>query len=389
MSVRGGAGRLLAAAVAAALVAGCVQPPPRDVRLTWLDATPAGVVPIALTTSAAGVLVGGTDASDSGPALVSPAGEQVPLVPSEPYAASARIVAATAGDGHLYLIGGRAGGAHENTRWTVWDGPLSGPVTSRPQEFFTFGGHDAGPLLGTVVVDGRPVIVGSRGGDAGPDIALYTALDTADGSVWRQLDTPPALHSSNGVVLGFTATAAAGSIIVVVGDSVRADATGTVQTPALFYGPLGGPWRRLDLPVPTSGPGLRHATSVACGSPATPASEGAAAGSPSRAATTCWVAGWAGHPVVWQVSLPDGVLVSTALLPGEPPATGDPVALAALVGGRPVIATNALTPSLVVLCGSSWTTLSAPGEAVAVAGAGGDGYLVAHDRLWRASLPTC
>jgi hypothetical protein len=374
--VRGG--RLLAAAAAAALLAACVQPPPRDVRLTWLDATPTGVVPIALTTSAGGLLVAGTDASDSAPALVSPTGDPVPLVPSEPYAASARILAATAADGRLYLIGGRAGGAHENTRWTVWDGGLSGPVTSRPQEFFTFGGHDAGPLLGTVVVDGRPVIVGSRGGDAGPDAALYTA----DGTLWRQLDTPPALHSSNGVVLGFTATAAAGSMIVVVGDSVRADATGTVQTPALFYGTLGGPWRRLDLPVPASGPGLRHATSVACGPGHTPASERAAA-------TTCWVAGWAGQPVVWQVSLPDGLLVSTTALPGEPPETGDPVALAALVAGRPVIATNALTPSLAVLCGTSWKALEAPGEAAAVAGAGGDAYLVASGRLWRAALPAC
>ncbi len=219
-------------------------------------------------------------------------------------------------------MGGRAGGAHENVRWTVWDGPLSGPVTSRPQEFFTFGGHDGGPLLGTVVVDGQPIIVGSRGGDTGPDAALYVA----QGIVWHQLDTPSALHSANGVVLGFTAVAAAGSAVVVVGDSVHADETGTVQTPALFYGSVGGAWRRVDLPAPASGAGLRHATAVTCRASGETSSR-------SSQAATCWVAGWAGHPLLWEVSLPDGHVVQTASLPGEPPASGDPVALVTPGGG--------------------------------------------------------
>ena len=352
--------------MAAVLLAGCVQPPPRDVRLTWLDATPPGVLPVALTTSGTGLVVAGTNDADTAPAVVGPS--PVTLVPAEPYAASARIVAATTAAGSLYLIGGRAGGAHANTRWTVWDGPEGGPVTSRPQDFFTFGGHDAGPLLGTVVVEGRPVIVGSRGGDAGPDAALYSA----DGTVWHQLDTPPALHSANGVVLGFTAVAAAGSLLVLVGDSVRADATGTVQTPALFTGTAAGSWQRVDLPAPGSGPGLRHATAVACDS------------------GTCWVVGWASsHPLVWQVSLPDGAVVQAWTLPGDSPTSGDPVALVGLVAGTPLVATNAAQPTLALLCGSAWTAMSAPGPATALAGAGSDAYLVAHDRIWKAPLPTC
>ena len=305
--------------------------------------------------------------SDSAPSVVLATGETVPLVPSEPYAASARIVSATSAGGQLYLIGGRAGGAHANTRWTIWDGPATGPVTSRPQEFFTFGGEDAGPLLGTVIVDGRPIIVGSRGGTAGPDGALYAA----DGEVWHQLDTPDALHSANGVVLGFAAVAAVGSTVVVAGDSVQATEAGAVQTPALYYGTVGGDWRRLDLPVQPGTTGLRHATGIAC--------EG----------TTCWVAGWAQHPIVWQVSLANGVVGQTTILTGDKPADQDPTALVAIVEGRPLVLTNASTPSAAVSCGDGWTSVAAPAQAIAVVGLGADAYVVAGDRLWRATLPAC
>jgi len=76
-------------------------------------------------------------------------------------------------------------------------------------------------------------------------------------------------------VLGFTAVTSVGSTIVIVGDSVQATDAGVVQTPALFYGTVGGEWRRIDLPVPTASTGLRHAIAVAC------------------TEATCWVAGWA------------------------------------------------------------------------------------------------
>jgi hypothetical protein len=349
------------------LLAGCVQAPPLDVRLTWLDVTPAGVVPAALAASESGLVVAGTDTSDSAPSVVLATGEAVPLVPSEPYAASARIVAATSAGGQLYLIGGRAGGAHENTRWTVWDGPVAGPVTSRPQEFFTFGGHDAGPLLGTLVVDGRPIIVGSRGGNAGPDAALYAA----DGEVWHQLDTPSALHSANGVVLGFTAVTSVGSTVVIVGDSVRGTEDGAVQTPALYYGTVAGAWHRIDLPVPTPTSGLRHATGVAC------------------SGTTCWVAGWTKNPIVWKVSLADDSVGPTTTLKGDVAGPDDPSALLTIIDGHPFVVTNAATPSAAILCGDGWMPVSAPAQATAIAGLGSDAYVVAGAHLWRATVPAC
>lgn len=359
--------RLLSVVAAAVLLVGCVQAPPLDVRLTWLDATPAGVVPLALGASESGLVVAGTDASDSAPALVLATGETVPLVPTEPYAASARILGVTSAGGQLYLLGGRSGGAHENTRWTVWDGPLAGPVTSRQQDFFTFGGHDAGPLLGTVVVDGRPIIVGSRGGDAGPDAALYAA----DGEIWHQLDTPSALHSANGVVLGFTAVTSVGSTLVVVGDSVHGTADGAEQTPALYYGTLGGTWHRVDLPVPTAAPGLRHATSVAC------------------SGTTCWVAGWTKNPVVWKVSLADGAVGPARAFDSDVAGPDDPTALVTVVDGRPFVVTNAATQSAAVLCDAGWTRVSAPSQATTVTGLGSDAYVVAGGHLWRATVPSC
>jgi len=362
----GSRARLAGALVGAVMLAGCVQPPPLDVRVTWLDVTPAGVVPAALAVSESGLVVAGTDLSDTGPSVVMATGETVPLVPSEPYAASARIVSATSAGGQLYLIGGRAGGAHGNTRVTVWDGPVAGPVTSREQDFFTFGGHDAGPLLGTVVLDGKLVIVGSRGGDAGTDAALYAV----DGEVWHQLDTPAALHSANRVVLGFTAVAAAGSTIVLVGDSVQATEAGAVQTPALFYGTLGGDWHRVDLPVQASH-GLRHATGVAC------------------AGTTCWVAGWAEHPVVWEVSLADGAVGETTTLTGDVPGGDDPSAIVSIVDGRPLVVTNAAIPAAAVRCTNGWTSVTAPAQATAVLGLGADAYVVAGDRLWQATVPAC
>ncbi len=353
-----------------ALLAGCVQAPRPNPRVAWSDVTPAGVVPTSLAVTRSGLVIAGSDASGERPAVVMADGTAVPLVPTEPYAASADIVAASPAGGRLYLLGGRSGGAHGNVRWTVWDGALSGPVTSHEQEFFTFGGHDAGPLLGVVVVGATPIIVGSRGADTGPLAALYGAT----GVVWKQLDTPAALQSGKDGILGFTAVAASGDRVVIVGDVVRPGPSGAVQTPALFYGTVGGAWHRVDLPAPElRTPGLRHATGVACDDDA------------------CWVVGWSGRPVAWRVSLDDASVQTTPDLDGTAPADTDPVAVVALVGGRPVVMANASAPTASVLCGASWVTFPAPASVTAAAAIGAEAYLVAGGtpRVWRAQIPSC
>lgn len=357
-------------AVVGLLLAGCVAPPPTTPALVWSEATPTGVIPATLASTGTGLLVAGTDETGAAPAVVGPGGTDVALIPREPYAESALISSVAVAGDRLYLLGGSAGGAHGNVRWTVWDGPLAGPVTSRPQEFFTFGGHDAGPLLGVVTATGKPVIVGSRGDEGGPMAALYMSV----GQTWGQLDTPALLRSGKGGILGFTAVAAAGDQVVIVGDVVTADASGTVQTPALFHGTIGGAWARVDLPVPSPrAAGLSHATAVACG------------------ADACWVAGWSGHPMAWQVSLADGSVSTTSSPAGDAPSGVDPVALVALSDDRPVVVTNAATPTVAVRCDAGWTTYPAPRAATAVTVVGSDLYVIAGTTpsLWRATMPPC
>lgn len=366
------AGGVVALAVVLLVCGACAPPPPRDTHLWWSDATPQGVMPSALAITEAGLVVAGTDVAGAVPALVRADGAAIPLVATEPYAASAGLVGVVASTdpARLYAIGGRSGGAHGNVRWTVWDGPLAGPVSSRPQEFFTFGGQDAGPLLGVVMAKGQPVIVGSRGDEGGPLAGLYMA----SGTTWHQLETPALLRSGKGGILGFTAATGTGDEVVIVGDVVTADVTGTVQTPALFHGTPGGTWARVDLPVPEPRkPGLKHATAVAC------------------TLEACWVAGWSGGPMAWRVSLADGSVLATSSLAGDAPTDTDPTALVALVDRRPVVVTNAATPTIAVGCGATWTTLPAPRAVTAVIGEGTDLYVVAGTtpRLWRATIPAC
>lgn len=352
------------------MVAGCVAPPATTPVLAWTDVTPAGVVPATVASTAAGLLIAGTDASESAPAVMKPDGSLVTLNPTEPYAQTAQISAVASSGDQLYLLGGRSGGAHGNVRWTVWDGPVAGPVTSRPQEFFTFGGHDAGPLLGVVMASGQPVIVGSRGDEGGPLAALYMA----SGETWQQLDTPALLRSGMGGILGFTAAAGTGDQVVIVGDVVTADATGTVQTPTLFHGTVGGTWTKVDLPVPAPrAPGLSHATAVAC------------------TLDSCWVAGWSGGPMAWHVSLVDGSVLAMSSLTGDAPKGTDPTALVTLVDGRPIVLTNAATPTIAVGCHATWTTFPAPRAATAVTAVGSDLYVVAGaaPRVWHATIPGC
>ncbi len=318
-----------------------------------------GLAPETIAVIDGDVFVGGATADGSGPALdrIGGALSAVPirLAPSEPYARTGRLTS-IAGDGtRLYLIGVRTGGAHDNPRWTVWDGPEGGPVTSRPQEFFTFGGHDAGPLLATVVVDGSPVVVGSRGGQHGSDAAIYTR----SGTTWTAAaDVDQRARSRASAVLGFGAVTAHASRILIAGDAV--DTTdGIRQAPVLFIGRVGGPWQMVVLPVPpsTARGHLSRATSVSC------------------ADDVCWVAGWSGgRPMAWSVAVTDepvSVVLDAHILPGEEPTGTDPVAVVTVAGGVPVVFPNAREPGTVVGCPDGWRTGGSPAEPVTAAAAAG------------------
>lgn len=368
------------AAVAALLLAGCVPgaAPPAPVGPAWERVgLPHGMVPSSLAATADGVLVGGRSAGPA-PRLVQVVGAVTTggfaLRPRSPEAAAADLVGVTAAGDDVWALGSVISGAHSNPRLTVWDGSLSrARLTSRPQEFFTFGGHDAGPLLGTVVVDGRPVIVGTRLDARGP----YALLWTRDGHAWVPRPAAPELASAPDRVLGFAAATAGGDRVLLAGDELGL-AGGLTQVPLVHAGTVAGRWRSASLPLPgPAAPGPARATSVAC---------------PERG-DTCWVAGWGrGRPLAWPVSLPAGGLTPgpVAALPGDPAGGNDPTALVALSGGRPVVLTNAAAPTAQLHCPDGWRTLPAPaGTATALATAAGAAYAIAERTLWRLAVPPC
>lgn len=392
--------RIVAAAIAALLLAACTTPSPPPAPTpaaaspspaapspsvppaTWQQvALPAGLRPSALAAAGEDLLVGGrTDAP--APMLVrlhdgSPAA-RFRLAPADPNAEAADLVRLTVAGDDVHAIGSMIAGAHSNPRLTVWDGSLSSSrLASRPQEFFTFGGHDAGPLLGTVVVDGRPVIAGSRVGGRGP----YGLLWTRRGHTWTAQEPPSGLASTPDREFGFSAVAASGDRVVITGDELGL-AGGLTQLPVAFVGGVAGPWQHLPLPVPADPPPvpgqLTRATSVAC----------------TAAGTTCWVAGWArGHALAWPLTVPaagEATAATPAVLPGDPPGGNDPTALVTLAGGRPVVTTNANVPTTAVQCATGWLALPGPqGRTTALAAAGGSAYAVSDGVLWRLDLPSC
>ena len=84
--------------------------------------------------------------------------------PASPYAFEA-VWYSIAYDGRqLLALGGASGGAHSNTRWTVWTGTPKTGVIERPQNFFTFGGQTAGDLFSAVLTPSGSALLGSWGG---------------------------------------------------------------------------------------------------------------------------------------------------------------------------------------------------------------------------------
>jgi hypothetical protein len=368
-----------AALVAATLVAGagCTAAP------AWQPVVvPADFQPASLAATDTGLLVGGR--RNGAPLLVRVSGSAttgtVDLAPKEPYAEVADLISVAADGDTVTAIGREFGGAHSNPRLTLWDGSLrANLITSRPQEFFTFGGHDAGPLLGIETVGGTPAIFGSRTITAGSEGVIWTR----SGATWtKHTGVDPALVSNPDRVLGFGALTRLGDRLVVAGDEIGL-AGGIGQRPSLWVGGPTGGWRQVLLPVPSDLPmaagQLSRATGVDC----------------PAGANACWVAGWVrGQPVVWPVTIAtDGTPVArpAARLRGAAPTDGaDPVALVTSVAGRPVVSTGAAPPGLQLGCPDGWRALDTPdGPVTALVGSGSGLYLIAGGRLERLEPRPC
>jgi len=289
---------LLAAAL---LAGGCSAPPDwRQIELGTLQ-------PVSLAATGEQLLVGGSTSGAPALALLSASGQasMLALHPDGPEAEEAELVQLAVRGDQLQALGRMISGAHSNPRWTVWDGSLAtSSLTSHPQEFFTFGGHDAGPLLDTDWVAGKPVILGSRTTATGARAALYQN----SGPTWRELAQRPAeLASTTTSQLGFGALASTGERLVIAGDEVPLTQP-LRQHPLVWVGTPGGAWTRLEpATAGVEGPGLARAQAVAC----------------PVDGDTCWLAGWVrGRLLTWAVTAGASPSIGPAETPAEPSAAG-------------------------------------------------------------------
>lgn len=354
----------------AALLSGCAAETP-----TWravdVDAMSAATV-VALED---GLLVaGGRDKAPAMERIGSDGARQaVELIPNEPYARTATMTSVAALGDRLTAIGVQTGGAHGNPRWTAWQGSLAADeLTNHPQSFFTFGGHDAGPLLGIASLHDEPVIIGSRTTSTGSRLVVYTVHDTT----WSAPSTSPAAVSSDATrELGFSAVANAGKRLVIAGDDLSLIG-GLQQRPVIWVGSDAEHWTEIALPMPNSGAGLALATGVACTD------------------SSCWVVGWVhGTATAWQVTLTSDAAATVsapATFTGQTRDDTNPSALIALDDGRAVVAVNATQPGLRYSCrDGSWRTWNAPGEVSAVAAGSGQVAIISAAKLWETTLPSC
>ena len=370
-----------AAAIAAAMLAAAGCTVSAGATPAWQRvAPPPNVRAASLASGGDTVLLGGQ--AEGHPVLLRidglKTGATVALDPREPPAADADLISVTIDGDDLFAIGRWFGGAHSNPRLTMWDGTISTNVlTSRPQAFFTFGGHDAGNLLGIEVIAGRPVIFGLRSETTGIEGVVWTR----SGTTWtKHVRLDPTLVSSPDRVVSFTALDRLGDHLVVVGDEVGL-AGGLTQQPSIWVGSPDGPWTQALLQLPADLPPvagqLSRATSVAC-------ADGAG----------CWVAGWVrGRPVVWGIDIGiDGSITprQPTILVGTPPSGADPIALVDLVADRPVVLTGAGEASLQLGCPDGWHALPAPtGTATVLQSATAGLYAITVDGLQRLEPPRC
>ncbi|TDU87379.1 hypothetical protein EV138_0900 [Kribbella voronezhensis] len=250
--------RALLALLAATLIVSACDPadsqgPGESDPVTWTKVDlPAREEPVTLTPDGEKLLIGLrhrgakvvpglTIRSDDG--TLTP----IPLKPTSPYAFEA-IWQSVAIDGTTILgLGGAAGGAHSNTRYTVWTGTTSG-VVEKPQEFNTFGGQNAGGVIGAVLTPSGGALLGTWGSAvSGLDAAVW--LPEGEKKWVRQNVAGTALQSTAALLVGPTSGTVSGDGIVLGGSQVKLGPNLVEQHAALWRSTrLNQGWSRLELP---------------------------------------------------------------------------------------------------------------------------------------------
>jgi hypothetical protein len=345
---------------------------PSPVAWTKVD---VGAEPVVLTEHGDQLLVGLRDrGAKVVPQLVVLDGDQRKTVsvkpsPKSPYAFEA-IWYSIAYDGkRLLALGGAAGGAHSNTRWTVWTGSIDAGLIEHPQTFETFGGQTAGQLYSAVITPTGQALLGSWGGvQTGNDAAVWLP----NGNTWiRQNPAKTALQSTPSLLVGGSYGTTLGQGILLVGSQVRLAPNVVAQEAAVWRSTkLNQGWSRMALPEPGD---RSQAITATC-------------------TTSCVISGYVdGRLALWQLDNA-GTAKRLTGVPSIP--VGDKDKLPPpIVDGDRIIQIVAQDNKAKVLTGrdGSWTVQESTGGP---AGAVTDAvltpsrkvYLIAGNALWTATL---
>jgi hypothetical protein len=289
--------------------------------------------------------------------------------PASPYAFEA-IWYSIAYDGkQLLALGGASGGAHSNTRWTVWTGTPQTGLVEHPQNFWTFGGQTAGDLFSAVLTPSGGALLGTWGGvETGNDAMVW--LPQPDGKWTRQDPTKTALQSTSSLLVGPGFGTTLGDSIVLVGSQVRLAPNTVAQEAAVWRSTkLNKGWTRLALPEPGN---RSQANTATC-------------------AKDCVISGYVdGHLAIWQLDASG----TAKRLQGVPSMkVGDKDKLPPpIVDGDKIVQIVAQDNKVQVLTGQNgqWTVQDAQGPEGLVTDAvlmpDHKLYLIAGTSLWQTTL---
>jgi hypothetical protein len=178
-----------------------------------------------------------------------------------PYAVTAEFVSIGIFGDKIAALGNVHGGAHGNSRWTVWTGDTR-QLTEYPQSLETFGGVNGGDLAAIVINKNGPLITGSyRFGASGLDGGIWLPDGEPAGRRWRQPDpTGTDLDTTRSMLVSIQTAAAGQDRVVLAGSTTELD-NGVQQIATAWTRPDGTHWKRIQLPQP----GKRsEALSLAC-----------------------------------------------------------------------------------------------------------------------------
>lgn len=252
----------LLTALLLAVVPACGQPQPRWTRV---DLPGAGEI-VALAPGPSGVLVGRYDTTVMTRSSLQLVGEDgrirpVPLEQGPGYAAEARLVSISASGDRVIALGEARGGAHGNPRSTVWSGDLTG-LREQPQTFETFGGWDAGGLVGSAYGNDGPILIGAWRAQAGPgfDVAVWRQ----DGDRWVRAAPDAVLRATETRQPAAAAVTSTSDRYVAVGSTTSLGTVPRVTPTAWVASRATGPWEEFPLTPMAPDGGEARATVVSC-----------------------------------------------------------------------------------------------------------------------------